>query len=191
MFKYPHHPWAWLAITRSGLPSTLHQARNSKRTHLYGGYNLRPIHPRHINASFLIVSLSMMGLYPSWKKRSSMRHLPKSRRREASKSYLLQMLVRISQMDMSTVISVVKNATFWVSSRLTRANNICIQYLTIATIQCNTIKQRQTKRKGLVERLCTNKYCNGCLKRRYNEDREGVVSFFKWATPPQKHLCIL
>ena len=53
----------------------------------------------------------------------------------------------------------------------------------IATIQCNIVKHRQTKRKGTVERLCTNKYCKACLKRRYNEDLEGcangVVSFFK------------
>jgi ribosomal protein L34E len=52
----------------------------------------------------------------------------------------------------------------------------------IATIQCNTVIQRQTKHKGTVERPCTNKYCKACLKRRYNEDQgcaNGVVSFFK------------
>ena len=52
----------------------------------------------------------------------------------------------------------------------------------IATIQCNIIKQRQTKRKGTVELRCLNKYCKGCLKRKYNEDLEGyangVASFF-------------
>ena len=57
----------------------------------------------------------------------------------------------------------------------------------IATIQCNIVKHRQTKHKGTVERLCTNKYCKACLKRKYNEDLEGcangVVSFFKWGTP--------
>ena len=53
----------------------------------------------------------------------------------------------------------------------------------IATVQCNTVSQRETKRKGTVERLCTNKYCKACLKRRYNEELEGcasgAVSFFK------------
>ena len=53
----------------------------------------------------------------------------------------------------------------------------------IATIQCNTVKHRQTKRKGAVEWLCRNKYCKACLKRKYNEDLEGCangsVPFFK------------
>jgi hypothetical protein len=53
----------------------------------------------------------------------------------------------------------------------------------IATIQCNSVKQRQTKSKGTVERLCTSRYCKACLKKRYNEGFEGcangVVSFFK------------
>ena len=52
----------------------------------------------------------------------------------------------------------------------------------IATIQCNTVNQRQTKHKGIVERPCTNKYCKACLKKRYDEDQgcaNGVVSFFK------------
>ena len=53
----------------------------------------------------------------------------------------------------------------------------------IAIIQCNAIKRRQTKHKGIVERLCTSKYCKACLKRKYNLDLEGrangVVSSFK------------
>ena len=55
----------------------------------------------------------------------------------------------------------------------------------IATIQCNTVNQLQTKHKGTVERPCTRKYCKACLKRRYNEDQRcanGLVSFFKWGT---------
>jgi hypothetical protein len=53
----------------------------------------------------------------------------------------------------------------------------------IATIKCNDVNHRQTKSKGTVERLCPNKYCKACLKKKYNEDLEGrangVVSFFK------------
>jgi hypothetical protein len=52
----------------------------------------------------------------------------------------------------------------------------------IATVQCNIVKHRETKSKGTVERVCKNKYCKACLKRRYNEDLEacasGVASFF-------------
>lgn len=197
MFRYLHHPWAWLAIilSASGHPSTLHQVRNSKRTHLYG-YHLPPIRPRLVNASSLTASLFTMDLYLSWRNRSSllllMRRLPKSKRREASKLCPPQMLVRIFQMDTSIVISALKNATFWVS-RVLYVNNILYSIsILIATMQCNTVKQRQTKHKGIVERLCTNKYCKACLKRKYNEDLKGcangVVAFFKWGNPAKAHL---
>lgn len=61
----------------------------------------------------------------------------------------------------------------------------------IATIQCNIVKRRKTN-KGTVERPCINKYCEGCLKKRYNEDldvlqkctKAGVASFFTWGRPP-------
>ncbi|KAF8813926.1 hypothetical protein BYT27DRAFT_7084104 [Phlegmacium glaucopus] len=56
----------------------------------------------------------------------------------------------------------------------------------LTTIQCNIMKHCQTKGKGTGERHCVNKYCKGCLKRKYNEDfdvlqgctKTGSASFF-------------
>lgn len=186
MFKCPHHPWAWLPIALSRHPSTLHQASNSKRTLLFGHCNMLPTHPHLVNASSLTVTPFMLGLYPFWKKWSSlllMRHLPKF---EVNQSYLLQMLVQISQMDTHIVISAVENATFWVSSCLRLTMSEGFNALTVI-LQCDVVKHRQTKRNGTVEWPCVNKYCQNCLKRRYNKELEGcangVASFFTWENP--------